>query len=217
MFAGNWTNTSPKSGSRKRRFRNSPSGSRWKWIICPATKIGSANWPRGIRGIISSAACITSPIRGTLTIPAKLSEWKNRDAFEVWRFISSGSRRRRNQNCLKSSATRICRKNSASARRRIARRFTKNFWHAAAEAGCAIELNTAGLRKDCREIYPSREILELAFQKNVPITFGSDAHAPDEVGMNFAEAVAARARGRLHGNLPVRRSANANSSRSDLT
>ena len=50
-------------------------------------------------------------------------------------------------------------------------------------------MNTAGLRKDCKEIYPSREILHLAFQKGVPITFGSDAHAPEEVAMNFAEAI----------------------------
>jgi histidinol-phosphatase (PHP family) len=50
-------------------------------------------------------------------------------------------------------------------------------------------VNTAGLRKECKEIYPSREILKLAFQKGVPITFGSDAHAPEEVGMNFREAV----------------------------
>ena len=50
-------------------------------------------------------------------------------------------------------------------------------------------LNTAGLRKDCREIYPSRKILQLAFNKGVPITFGSDAHAPEEVGMNFTEAI----------------------------
>jgi histidinol-phosphatase (PHP family) len=45
------------------------------------------------------------------------------------------------------------------------------------------------LRKDCKEIYPSRRILDLAFQTGVPITFGSDAHAPQEVGMHFAEAV----------------------------
>jgi histidinol-phosphatase (PHP family) len=31
--------------------------------------------------------------------------------------------------------------------------------------------------------------LRLAFAKGVPITFGSDAHAPNEVGMNFAEAI----------------------------
>ena len=65
----------------------------------------------------------------------------------------------------------------------------ENFLDAAAKNHCAIELNTAGLRKECREIYPSRNLLALAFQKNVAITFGSDAHAPEEVGLNFAEAV----------------------------
>ena len=52
-----------------------------------------------------------------------------------------------------------------------------------------MELNTSGLRKDCREIYPSPQIVNLAAQMRVPITFASDAHAPGEVGMNFAEAV----------------------------
>src|SRR5437870_1553879 len=46
-----------------------------------------------------------------------------------------------------------------------------------------------GLRKECREIYPSRAFVELMFQKAIPITFGSDAHAPGEVGLNFVEAV----------------------------
>ena len=27
------------------------------------------------------------------------------------------------------------------------------------------------------------------FQKGIPVTFGSDAHAVDEVGLNFAEAI----------------------------
>jgi len=65
----------------------------------------------------------------------------------------------------------------------------EKFLDAAKKSGCAIELNTAGLRKDCKEIYPSREILKLAFQKGVPICFGSDAHKPEEVGINFAEAI----------------------------
>ena len=65
----------------------------------------------------------------------------------------------------------------------------ERFLTAAKKHNCAIELNTAGLRKDCKEIYPSRRILELAFAKGVPITFGSDAHKPEEVGMNFAEAM----------------------------
>ena len=63
------------------------------------------------------------------------------------------------------------------------------FLNAAKKHNCALDVNTAGLRKDCKEIYPSRQILEMAFQKGVPITFGSDAHAPEEVGMNFKEAI----------------------------
>ena len=64
------------------------------------------------------------------------------------------------------------------------------FLDAAQKKNVAIELNTAGLRKDCREIYPSRAFLQLAAQQKIPITFGSDAHAPAEVGSDFAEAVA---------------------------
>jgi histidinol-phosphatase (PHP family) len=48
---------------------------------------------------------------------------------------------------------------------------------------------SAGPHKDCREIYLSRQILQLAFENGMPITFGCDAHAPEEVGMNFAEAI----------------------------
>ena len=64
------------------------------------------------------------------------------------------------------------------------------FLDACKTSDTAIELNTAGLRKDCREIYPSRAILELAHAKDVAITFGSDAHAPAEQGADFAAAIA---------------------------
>ena len=53
-----------------------------------------------------------------------------------------------------------------------------------------MELNTAGLRKDCKEIYPAVPLVRLAAQAGVPVTFGSDAHAPGEVGANFVEALA---------------------------
>jgi histidinol-phosphatase (PHP family) len=65
------------------------------------------------------------------------------------------------------------------------------FLEAAARAGVAMELNTAGLRKDCREIYPCRRLVQMAAEARVPITFGSDAHAPEEVGLDFARAVQA--------------------------
>ena len=38
----------------------------------------------------------------------------------------------------------------------------RTFLEAACQSDTAIELNTAGLRKECKEIYPSRRILDLA-------------------------------------------------------
>ncbi|WP_050030725.1 histidinol-phosphatase HisJ family protein [Verrucomicrobium sp. BvORR034] len=61
---------------------------------------------------------------------------------------------------------------------------------ALADTGTAIEINTAGLRKDVREMYPSREFLEMAFSAGVPLLINSDAHAPGEVGADFDKAVA---------------------------
>lgn len=63
------------------------------------------------------------------------------------------------------------------------------FMQAARAADVAIELNTAGLRKPCQEIYPARELLASAQQHGVAITFGSDAHAPEEVSQDFAAAL----------------------------
>jgi len=68
-----------------------------------------------------------------------------------------------------------------------------------ARAGMAIEINTGGLRKPVQEMYPSPLLLSLAHERGIPILFGSDAHAPEEVGYAFAEAVAlARQAGYTH-------------------
>jgi histidinol-phosphatase (PHP family) len=60
----------------------------------------------------------------------------------------------------------------------------------AANSEVAIEVSTAGLRKPCREIYPSVEFLKIAHRHSVPVTLGSDAHLPQEVGQDFDKAVA---------------------------
>ncbi len=65
-----------------------------------------------------------------------------------------------------------------------------DFLAACESTSTSIELNTAGLRKNCAEIYPSFEFLKLAKGSNVQITFGSDAHSPSEVGMNLKDATA---------------------------
>jgi len=59
-----------------------------------------------------------------------------------------------------------------------------------AEAGMGMELNTSGLRKPVGEIYPSPLIVSLAHERGIPICFGSDAHSPSDVGIDFALALA---------------------------
>jgi histidinol-phosphatase (PHP family) len=55
--------------------------------------------------------------------------------------------------------------------------------------GVCVEVNTAGLRKPCAEIYPSLGLLRACGDLGVPATLGSDAHQPDHVGLYFDQAV----------------------------
>jgi len=121
--------------------------------------------------------------------PASLSEWKHRDAFEVWSIYFQRLELAARSGLFEIIGHADLPKKFGIRPQQDCRPLYQSFIEAAAEGGCAIELNTAGLRKDCREIYPCPELLQLARQKNIPITFGSDAHAPGEVGMNFAEAM----------------------------
>lgn len=121
--------------------------------------------------------------------PYQLSEWKHRDTYEVWSIYFE-----RLTKAAASGFFEII--GHADLPKKFGHRPTQDctplyerFLAAVKKSNCAIELNTAGLRKDCKEIYPSRQILTLAYQLGVPITFGSDAHAPEEVGMNFTEAI----------------------------
>lgn len=60
---------------------------------------------------------------------------------------------------------------------------------AVAAAGMALDVNTSGLRRPAKEIYPSLRILKSAREMGIDITFGSDAHDPKLVGESFAEAL----------------------------
>jgi histidinol-phosphatase (PHP family) len=65
-------------------------------------------------------------------------------------------------------------------------------WEALREikkAGICIEINTSGLRKRERETYPGRSILARVRELEIPITIGSDAHAPGDVGRDLDQAI----------------------------
>ncbi len=62
---------------------------------------------------------------------------------------------------------------------------------ALAETGTPFEINTAGLRKKCAELYPAADFLALAAAAKVPLLINSDSHDPAELCAGYTEAVAA--------------------------
>ncbi len=53
------------------------------------------------------------------------------------------------------------------------------------KADMAIEINTSGYRKKTGESYPGFDWLKAIIKADIPLTIGSDAHAPDQVGLKF--------------------------------
>ena len=70
------------------------------------------------------------------------------------------------------------------------RLIAKKALHAIKKSNMVIELNSAGLRKPCKEIYPSAPLLEMAYELEIPVTFSSDAHAVGQVGYRYEETLA---------------------------
>lgn len=68
---------------------------------------------------------------------------------------------------------------------------------AVADSGIAVEVSTAGLRKPVGEIYPAPALAEMCAEAGAVFALSSDAHRPEEVGFEFAQAEA------LLGNLDI--------------
>ncbi|CAG9622325.1 histidinol-phosphatase [Sutcliffiella rhizosphaerae] len=60
---------------------------------------------------------------------------------------------------------------------------------ALANSKTCVEISTAGLRKPVRELYPDKRLLQMCFNKGVPIVLSSDAHVPEHVGADFDQAI----------------------------
>ena len=121
--------------------------------------------------------------------PKKLSEWEKRDPFEVWTAYFERLTQAAESGLFEIIGhADLCKKFCFYPAQDVTHLYHR-FLDAARRHDVAIEINTAGLRKDCKEMYPSEPFLALAAAKGVGLTFGSDAHAPGEVGMNFTDAV----------------------------
>ncbi len=121
--------------------------------------------------------------------PKKLSQWKQHDPNEVWELYAARLTQAAASGLFEFIGhIDLAKKFCIYPTKPLVPMFAE-FLKTAAARGVAIEINTAGLRKDCREIYPSQTLLEAASAAGVKIVFGSDAHSPEEVGMNFSEAL----------------------------
>jgi histidinol-phosphatase (PHP family) len=58
-----------------------------------------------------------------------------------------------------------------------------------AESGIAVEVSTAGLRKRAKEIYPAPAFLAMCLEAGAPVALSSDAHRPQDVGADYAQAL----------------------------
>jgi histidinol-phosphatase (PHP family) len=121
--------------------------------------------------------------------PQQIGAWKNHNPFEVWtRYFERLTLAAESDLFEIIGHADLCKKFCFYPREDCTPLY-RRFLEAARNHGVALELNTAGLRKDCREIYPGRALLQMAAKLDIPITFGSDAHAPEEVGLGLNQAV----------------------------
>ena len=60
---------------------------------------------------------------------------------------------------------------------------------AIAEAGVAVEVSTAGLRKPVGELYPSPAFAEMCVEAGAAFALSSDAHLPEHVGYGYEAAL----------------------------
>lgn len=121
--------------------------------------------------------------------PSQCAEWENKDIDAVWtayieRLVQAADSKLFD---IVGHAD-LCKKFAFYPQKNLTGLWN-HFLLAVKKQNMTIELNTAGLYKDCREIYPSPTILMEAQRLHIPITFGSDAHKPEEVARNFNQAV----------------------------
>ena len=131
--------------------------------------------------------------------PTKLSQWRKHDPYEVWSLYFERLTQAAESGFFQIIGHADLPKKFNILPKRDTMPLVENFLKAAARKGVAMEINTSGLRKECKEMYPSPAIVRAAQLHGVPLTFGSDAHAPGELGLNFKEAVElAKASGYTH-------------------
>jgi len=117
--------------------------------------------------------------------PEFIGEWKRKDIDEIWRayFEATTAMVKSGKFDIVGHLDLI--KVFKFMPKTDIRLLAKETLDAIAKSPMTLELNAAGLRKPIGEIYPSKVLLEMAYERDIPITFGSDAHSVAQVGFGY--------------------------------
>ncbi len=121
--------------------------------------------------------------------PEFIKEWKNRDVEDIYKEYFSLIEKMANSKLFNIIGHLDLIKVFGYKPKTPVKDIAKNAIKAVKKADMAVELNTAGLRKPVKELYPSDEILEMVSDEGIDITFSSDAHAPNQVGFMLKDTV----------------------------
>ena len=131
--------------------------------------------------------------------PDDLTQWNQCDVFDAWRQYFDLVTQAANSGMFDIMAHPDLVKKFGHVPKEDCTPLFESFLQVVKRNDLTLEINTAGLRKPVKEIYPSCAMLEIARKMDIPISLASDAHKPEEVGCNFSEAVAlARSVGFTH-------------------
>jgi histidinol-phosphatase (PHP family) len=117
--------------------------------------------------------------------PEFLAGWKNKDIDEIWKAYFEATEAMANSGKFDIVGHLDLIKVFKYMPKQDTRILAKKALQAIKKSNMVLELNAAGLRKPVKEIYPSRALLEVAYELDIPITFSSDAHAVDQVGFSY--------------------------------
>ncbi|NOZ64794.1 MAG: histidinol-phosphatase HisJ [Caldiserica bacterium] len=120
--------------------------------------------------------------------PDYIEEWEKRDVDEVYRNYFS-----RLLQCIETGLFDIIAHPDLVKKFGFFPKFSLGYLYqeiarALRKNNMVAEINTSGLRKPVQEIYPSLDFLKILRKYQVPITLGSDAHSPEEVGKDLDKA-----------------------------
>ena len=122
--------------------------------------------------------------------PLKLARWKDQPVEEVWTRYFKAMTQAAQSGLFDFMAHPDLVKKFGHVPKGDLRPYYAETLDALEAVGLAIEVSTAGLRKEVMEIYPSKVFLQEAYRRRIPILISSDAHAPGEVGYEFVQALA---------------------------